>query len=123
VQAEDITAQVNNLTLDPGEPGNDLIWASSPRIRCPWRKIVDQPIDDQPARTSAGTDCTRSGGACGVGPDTMRRGGPGCGHAVGAHDARVSVNAGGARGGKAAPSDVVAVPVTATGAVAGWFVP
>jgi hypothetical protein len=25
VQAEDITAQVNNLTLDPGEPGNDLI--------------------------------------------------------------------------------------------------
>jgi hypothetical protein len=25
VQAKDITAQVNNLTLDPGEPGNDLI--------------------------------------------------------------------------------------------------
>jgi len=25
VQTEDITAQVNNLTLDPGEPGNDLI--------------------------------------------------------------------------------------------------
>jgi hypothetical protein len=25
VQAEDITAQVNNLTLDPGEPGNNLI--------------------------------------------------------------------------------------------------
>jgi hypothetical protein len=25
MQAEDITAQVNNLTLDPGEPGNDLI--------------------------------------------------------------------------------------------------
>lgn len=25
VQAEDITAQLNNLTLDPSEPGNDLI--------------------------------------------------------------------------------------------------
>jgi hypothetical protein len=25
VQAEDITAQVNNLTLDPGGPGYDLI--------------------------------------------------------------------------------------------------
>ena len=27
------------------------------------------------------------------------------------------------QGGKAAPSEVLAVPVTATGAVAGWFVP
>jgi hypothetical protein len=73
--------------------------------------------DSQAISTSAGTDCVRTGGACGAGPEAVTFGGVGCGHGSGAQDIWTSTAAGGARGGGAAG----AVPAGGLGLAAAGF--
>jgi hypothetical protein len=52
--------------------------------------------DSQLTRISPGTDCIRSGGACGA--EAVRRGGTGCGQGADAQETSSSAEAAGARG-------------------------